>query len=59
MESWQATKKVLSSNLESVCQGHHLKKSLYLGYYMNDFYQSLIELKAESSAINIDSIIFH
>ena len=59
MESWPATKKVLSSDLDNVDQVHHLQKSLYLRYYTNDFYQTFIEMKARSSFINMDSIIFY
>ena len=35
-------KKVLSSDLENVGQGHHLQKSLYVSYYANDLYQTYI-----------------
>ena len=59
IESWPATKNVLTSDLENIGQGHHLQKSLYLSYYTNDFYQTFIKMKAESSAINIDSIIVY
>ena len=41
---WVGNKNVLSSDLGNVGQGHHLQKSLYLSYYMNDFYQSFIEM---------------
>ena len=58
MESCPATK-VWSSDLENVGQGHDLQKALHIIYYTNDFYQTFIEMTAESSAINIDSIIFH
>ena len=34
-------KKVLSSDIENVGQGHYLKKSLYVSYYANGFYQIL------------------
>ena len=47
-------KNVLSSDLENVSQGHHLQKSRYLTCYTNDLYQTFIETKAVSSAINID-----
>ena len=50
---------MLSSDLENVGQGHHLQKSLFLSYYTNDMYQTFLVMKAESSAINIDSIIFY
>ena len=33
------TKSVISADLESVGQGHHLQKSLNLGYYTADFNQ--------------------
>ena len=45
MASWSATQNVWSSDLENVGQGHHLQKSLYLSYYINDdFYQTFIEI---------------
>ena len=35
MALWPATKKVLSSDLENVGQGHHLQESLYFSYNTN------------------------
>ena len=51
-------KKVLSSDLENVGQGQHTQIAASQLLYER-FYQTFIEMNAESSAINIDSVIFY
>ena len=52
MPSRLAIKRVLSSELKNVGQGHHLHKSLYLGYYTTDFYQTFLKMIALLPAEN-------
>ena len=59
IESWLETKNVLLFNLDNVGQGHKLQKSLYLSNYTNDFYHIFLEVKAQSSALSINYIIFY
>ena len=44
LPSRPAIKSVLSSDLESVGQGHYLLKSPYLSYSATDFYQIFLEI---------------
>ena len=37
-------KNVISADLENVGQGHHLQKSLFLGYYASDFNQTFTKM---------------
>ena len=50
MMALQPTKKRNISDLENVGQGHHLQTTLYLSYYMTDFYQTFIEIMTMWSA---------
>ena len=43
-------KSVTSADLESVGQGHHLQKSLNLGYYTADFNQTFTKKNVASGA---------
>ena len=53
MAMWSATKNVLAVDLLNVGQGHHLQKSLYIGYYTADFNKTFIKMMQLSAGIRL------